>query len=145
MLASTILKTHTEKNQVTAFSANTKMAVRWVRLTLGGGIDIQRDKTFFEFSEIIGHGRQEQVPLMTAFTGKWKGRGVLLELKQEGVQVSCYDRTGDLTGTVGGNLLHTTGKSRSGKIPSIFVLTVVEDGEIIGVRSTNGAPFRLYA
>ncbi len=145
MLASVSLKTHTEKDQVTAFPASSEMPVRWVRVTLGGGIDIQRDKTFFEFSEIIGHGRQEPVPLLNSFTGKWKGRGVLMELKQDKVRVSgCYDRVGDLIGTVDGNLLRATGKTRTGDIPSTFVLTVSGDGEIIGVRSTNGAPFRLY-
>ena len=145
VLASTSLKTHSKKNQVTAFPASVEMPVRWVRVTLGGGIDIQRDKTFFEFSEIIGHGHQEPVPLLNSFTGKWKGRGVLLELQQDGVRVSgCYDRAGDLIGTVDGNLLRATGKTRTGDIPSTFVLTVSGDGEIIGVRSTNGAPFRLY-
>ena len=53
-----------------------------------GGINIQRDKTFFEFSEIIGHGTQEPVPLAQSFHGTWKGRGVLLELKQQGASVS---------------------------------------------------------
>ncbi len=146
VLASTILKTHTEKDQVTVFPTSTKMPVRWVQLTLGSGIHIQRDKTFFEFSEIIGHGHQEPVPLLNTFTGKWKGRGVILELKQEDVRVSgCYDRVGDLIGTVDGNLLRATGKTRVGDIPSTFVLTITDDGEIIGTRSTNGAPFRLYA
>jgi hypothetical protein len=80
-----------------------------------------------------------------AFNGKWKGRGVLLDLKQEGVQVSgCYDGTGDVNGTISGNVLLATGKTRNGCIPSKFVLTVGERNEIAGVRSTNDAPFRLY-
>ncbi len=146
VLAKTSLQTHAEKDQVTAFSATLEMPVRWVRVSLGGGIDIQRDKTFFEFSEIVGHGRQEPVPLLNDFTGKWKGRGTLLELKQDEMHVSgCYDRVGDLVGTVDGNLLRATGKTRTGDIGSTFLLTVNDDGEIIGVRSTNGAPFRLYA
>jgi len=145
VLASAKLETHSKKGQMTAFTATEKIPVKWVRLTLSGGIDIQRDRTFFEFSEIIGHGSQEPIPLLKAFTGKWKGRGVLLELIQDGVRVSgCYDGVGDLTGIVDGNLLRATGKSRS-DIPSTFVLTVTDNGEIFGVRSTNGAPFRLYA
>jgi len=145
VIASTSLKQHRKAGQVTTFPANVKIPVRWVRMTLGGGIDIQRDKTFFEFSEIIGHGSQEPIPLLNSFTGKWKGRGVLLELKQENTRVTgCYDRAGDLSGTVVGNLLRATGKTRTGGIASTFLLTVSGNGEIIGVRSTNGAPFRLY-
>ena len=145
VLASADLERHNAKGQVTDFPATSQIPVRWVQLTLGGGIDIQRDKTFFEFSEIIGYGRQQPVPLLKSFTGKWKGRGLLLELKQDGIRVSgCYDRMGDLTGTVDGNLLHATGKSRGNDIPSAFVLTVTDDGRVTGVRSTNGAPFYLY-
>lgn len=120
--------------------------VLWLRVTMEGGIDIQRKKTFFEFSEIIGYGSQEPIPLSEAFNGKWKGRGILLELKQEGVGVSgCYDGDGDLKGTISGNLLRATGLSQNGKIPSTFVLGVGDEGEIFGVHSTNGAPFRLYS
>ena len=145
ILAKVNLKTHSDKNQLTTFSPSVEIPVRWVRVTLGGGIDVQREKTFFEFSEIIGHGHQEPVPLLNDFTGKWKGRGVLLELKQENARVSgCYDRTGDLIGTVDGNILRATGKTRTGDISSTFLLTVNDSDEIIGVRSTNGAPFRLY-
>ncbi len=145
VLASASLKTHAAKGQMTDLPVTAQTPVRWVRLTLSGGIDIQREKTFFEFSEIIGYGRQEPVPLQKAFTGKWKGRGVLLELRQDGIRVGgCYDKVGDLTGTVDGNILRATGKTRTGGIPSTFVLTVTDAGEIIGVRSTNHAPFHLY-
>ncbi len=144
-LAELSLATHSARDQVTAFEATRKLSVRWVRVTLGGGTSIERDKTFFEFSEIAGYGVQAQTPLSTAFTGKWKGRGITLELKQDGVLVSgCYDGVGDIKGTVSGNVLHATGKTRNGAIPSAFVLSVGEDNAIFGVRSTNGAPFRLY-
>lgn len=146
VLASTTLETHPAKGQATSIPLVVEEPVRWVRLSLAGGIDIQRDKTFLEFSEIIGYGTQEPVPLSDAFHGKWKGRGVLLELKQEGARVSgCYDGVGDLSGTVSGNILRATGQTRTGNIPSSFVLAVEEQGAIIGVRSANGAPFRLYA
>lgn len=125
--------------------APVKKPVRWVRVTLSGGIDIQRYKTFLEFSEITGHGTQEPVTLLERFSGQWKGRGVLMELKQDGAVVTgCYDRKGDLKGTVTGNILRAVGKSRSAGIPSTFVLTVTDDKELLGVRSTNGAPFQLY-
>ena len=145
-LARTTLETHSARGLTTSISVVAKPPVRWVRLSMEGGINIERDKTFFEFSEIIGHGQQDPVPLSEAFRGKWKGRGVLLELKQEGANVSgCYDGVGDIKGTVNGNLLLATGRTRNGDIPSTFVLAVGDKGDIMGVRSTNGAPFRLYS
>lgn len=146
VLGSVTLQTHAEKGLETPIPVTVAKPVRWVRLTLEGGIDVQRDKTFFEFSEIVGYGTQEPVPMSEAFSGKWKGRGVLLELRQDGPSVSgCYDGVGDLEGSVSGNLLRATGRTRKGDIPSTFVLAVGDDGGITGVRSTNGAPFRLYA
>jgi len=56
----------------------------------------------------------------------------------------CYDRTGDLTGTVTGNILRATGLDRSSKTPSQFILSVTENGALRGVRSSNNGPFRLY-
>lgn len=145
-LGSLALETHSAKGQTTSIPVVAEKPVRWVRLNLEGGINIQTDKTFFEFSEIIGHGTQEPVPLSEVFSGKWKDRGVLLELKQEGASVSgCYDGVGDIEGSVSGNILRATGKTRKGDIPSTFLLAVGDNGEITGVRSTNGAPFRLYS
>ena len=146
VLGRATLETHSAKGQTTSIPIDVKRPVRWVRVTMEGGINIQRDRTFFEFSEIIGHGSQEPVPLSEAFSGKWKGRGVLLELKQKGASVSgCYDGVGDLKGTVSGNLLRATGHTRNGDIPSTFLLAIGDNGEIIGARSSNGAPFRLYS
>lgn len=125
VLASGTLETHSTRGEATSIPIVDTMPVRWVRLSMEGGINIERDKTFFEFSEIIGHGHQEPVPLSEAFQGKWKGRGVLLELKQEGANVSgCYDGVGDLEGTVSGNLVRATCKTRTGDIPSTFVLVI---------------------
>lgn len=144
-LAAATLATHAAKGQITRIPATSAKPVTWLKLRLRGGIDVQRDKTFFEFSEIIGEGRQEPVPMLETFTGKWKGRGLLLELRQDGANVSgCYDGTGDLSGTVSGNLLHATGRHRDSGVPSSFVLSLNEEGAVIGVRSTNRAPFRLY-
>lgn len=144
-LATASLVVHKGKDLFTELPAATRKPVIWVRVSLRGGIDVQREKTFFEFSEIIGYGSQEPVPLLDRFTGKWRGRGVKLELKQDAATVvGCYDGTGDLSGSVTGNILRATGKSRSAGIPSTFVLTVTDDGDISGVRSTNGAPFRIF-
>jgi outer membrane protein OmpA-like peptidoglycan-associated protein len=144
-LATATLSVHSDRDQVTRFPATVELPVIWVKVTLRGGIEVLTEATYFEFSEIIGEGRQEPVPLLDAFTGKWKARGVLLELRQDGASVSgCYDGTGDLTGTVSGNLLRATGTHRDSGVPSTFVLTV-DEGTVTGVRSTNGAPFRLYS
>lgn len=146
VLGSGTLETHSAKGQTTPIPVAVEKSVRWVRVTLEGGINILRDTTFFEFSEIIGHGSQESVPLSDAFNGKWKGRGVVLELKQEGASVSgCYDGEGDINGTVSGNLLRATGQTRTGGIRSTFLLAIGNKGQITGIRSTNGAPFRLYS
>jgi len=144
-LATATLTTHAGKGQVTRFPAIAARPVTWVKLTLRGGIHIEREQTFFEFSEIVGEGSQEPVPMLESFTGKWKGRGMLVELKQDGANVSgCYDGTGDLSGMVSGNLLRATGRHRDSGVPSSFVLSVSDEGALIGVRSTNHAPFMLY-
>lgn len=144
-LGSGTLATHATKGEWTRIPATQAAAVRWVRLTLQGGINVERDQTFFEFSEIAGYGEQEPPPLSQAFTGKWQGRGVKLDLQQDGVSVSgCYEGAGELDGTVSGNLLYAQGEDEKSGIPSVFVLSVGPDNEIIGVRSTNGAPFKLY-
>ncbi len=49
-----------------------------------------------------------------------------------------------LTGTVNGNILNATGEHSTSGVKSSFVLNATTDGKIIGVRSTNGAPFKLY-
>lgn len=145
-LARVTLATHAERGLTTRFPASARKAVRWIRLSFDGGIKIERDRTFLEFSEIIGHGEQETLPASTAFSGHWKGRGVTIALKQDGIRVEgCYDDDGALIGTVSGNLLHATGLSKRAGIPSAFVLTVGPDGELFGLRSTNGAPFRILS
>lgn len=146
ILGQVALAPHAQAGLSTRFEATASRPVRWVRVSLRGGLDVQRDLTFFEFSEIIGLGVQEDVPLLDRFTSVWKGRGVLIELRQDGARVrGCYDRLGDLEGSVSGNLLRATGTQRSSGVPSTFVLTVTDDGALLGVRSTNGAPFRLQA
>jgi len=144
-LGAATLATHENRGERTFFPANEERAVTWVKVQLAGGIKVERERSYFEFSELIGEGRQEPVALSTEFTGKWRNRGMSLELVQEGSLVSgCYDGTGDLEGAVNGNILRATGTHRTSGVRSLFVLTVV-DGNVTGVRSTNGAPFRTYA
>ncbi|MEZ4291541.1 MAG: OmpA family protein [Myxococcota bacterium] len=145
LLGEATLATHAERGEMTRIAAIVKKPVRWIRVRLEGGIDVRAEKTFFEFSEIRGYGAQAAVPLSEGFHGQWKGRGVSLELKQEGARVTgCYDGDGRLRGTVSGSVLHALGESTRTGVGSAFVLALGERGEIGGVRSTNGAPFRLY-
>lgn len=144
-LASATLTAHDARGQLTELTLTPDQpAVQWITLRLEGGLDVQTDTTFFEFSEIIGNGRQDAIPPSDRFTGIWDGRGVDIDLAQDGVTVTgCYDDDGLLSGTVDGTVLRALGANGAG-IPSQFVLIVDPAGDLRGVRSTNGAPFRVY-
>lgn len=145
LLASGTLATHRARGQMTELTVRSRTPVRWVKLRLKGGIQVLTPQTFFEFSEIIGNGTQQMPALADGFRGAWRGRGVLVELRQDGPVVSgCYDQDGELTGTVSGNILRATGVAAGSGVPSAFILGVSADGALFGVRSTNGGPFRLY-
>lgn len=144
-LASATLTTHRSRGEVTEIPPSAQPVVRWVKVRLAGGIDVTRPEAFFEFSELVGNGRQEAADTSRRFTGAWKGRGVQVRLTQEGpVVTGCYDHDGELTGTVTGNILHALGTERATGVPSAFILGVRGDGTLFGVRSANGAPFALY-
>ncbi|MEM8959761.1 MAG: hypothetical protein AAGC86_18350, partial [Pseudomonadota bacterium] len=106
-LAAGRLRAHGERGQVSELTlAPEQPEVLWVKLRLSGGLDIQAEKTFFEFTEIIGNGSQEAAPLSERFSGVWEGRGVDIELAQEGAAVTgCYDGESRMTGTVDGTVL----------------------------------------
>jgi outer membrane protein OmpA-like peptidoglycan-associated protein len=144
-LASGRLTLHDGKGEQTELTlAPDQPEVRWLRVRLSDGISIERDKTFFEFSELIAEGTQQDAALNTHFGGVWKGRGVKLELAQQGPVVSgCYDTSGRLDGTVEGRVLRALGRDAAG-IASQFILIATPDGTLRGLRSTNGAPFKLY-
>jgi OmpA-OmpF porin, OOP family len=145
LLASATLETHETRGQVTELKLVSARPVRWVKVRLVGGINVTTTPAAFEFSEIIGNGTQEAPELVTTFGGVWRTQANRLALTQRGPVVSgCYDRTGELTGTVTGNLLRAIGVNRFDKTTSLFILSVAADGSIRGVRSSNGAPFRLY-
>ena len=147
VLASATLETHTVRGEVTELAITASPAVRWVKLRLQGGIDIATDAMGFDFSEIIGNGAQEARPMVDHFRGAWDSRFVKMELVQDGPLVSgCYDSQGLLEGTVSGNILKARGVDQGGaQTVSLFILSVLADGTLTGVRSTNGGPFRLYA
>ncbi|MEM8957620.1 MAG: OmpA family protein, partial [Pseudomonadota bacterium] len=144
-LAAGTLSAHGERGQVSELTlAPEQPEVLWVKLRLSGGLDIQAEKTFFEFTEIIGNGSQQAAPLSERFSGVWEGRGVDIELAQEGAAVTgCYDGESRMTGTVDGTVLRGLGENPAG-IPSQFILIAAEDGGLRGLRSTNGAPFKPY-
>ena len=145
LLASATLQTHKTRGEVTEIAVTAKRPVRWIQIRLVGGIAVMRPQMFFEFSEIIGNGTQEVARPVNHFNGGWRTMGLRLQLKQEGAVVSgCYDRAGDLTGTVTGNILRATGVNRSDKTLSTFILSLADDGSVRGVRSDNGSPFYYY-
>jgi hypothetical protein len=139
------LATHKQRGEVTDLAVVSKAPVSWVKLRLVGGIQPLRPQMFFEFSEIIGNGTQQRPSLVDHFRGVWQGRGVLIELKQDGpIVTGCYDRTGRLAGTVTGNILRASGQNMDDKVGSLFILSVAPDGVLRGVASTNKGPFRMY-
>jgi outer membrane protein OmpA-like peptidoglycan-associated protein len=145
VLARGTLATHKQRGQATELAIVSRSPVSWVKLRLIGGIDLQRPQMFFEFSEIIGNGTQQRAPMVDHFRGIWQGRGVLIEVKQDGpVVTGCYDRTGRLSGTVSGNILRAAGQNADDKVETLFILSLAPDGQMRGVASTNKGPFRMY-
>ena len=144
-LASGQLETNTEPDiETELILASEQTEVRWIKVRLWDGINVEREKTFFEFSELVGNGTQREPALSKHFNGVWKGRGVKIELAQKAATVTgCYDASGKLAGTVSGNVLRALG-SDTAEIPSQFILIATEDGALRGLRSTNGAPFKPY-
>lgn len=144
-LASGTLAKHAKRGEFSELDVQRRDAVRWVRLELSGGLDTPVPKVWLEFSEIIGIGRQQPAPLFNGFGGDWKGKGLKLTLRQNDASVSgCYDHDGRLEGSVSGNLLRATGKAASTGVKSAFIAAVRSDGSLQLLRSTNGAPFKLY-
>ena len=75
VLASATPSVHDQAGQMTTVPASAGRPVRWLRLTLSGGLDIQRDKTFFEFSEIIGPRRAGGGAVVDRVQRQVEGRG----------------------------------------------------------------------
>lgn len=146
LLASATLAKHAKPGMISELVMKAKSPVRWLDIRLTGGLDIPDGKAALQFSELVGRGTQKAAPLATGFTGVWKGPGVLVELAQSGTVVTgCYDTDGgELTGTVSGNILRAVGIDPGDKVKSVFVFVAAPDGELRGLRSTNGAPFRVH-
>jgi OOP family OmpA-OmpF porin len=145
LLATATLDTHKTRGLVTELALKAKTPVRWVKLRLAGGIVSSQPRMSLEFSEIIGNGTQAAVQPVQHFTGAWRTMARRLRLTQRGTLVSgCYDRTGDLAGTVTGTILRATGVDRFDTTPSTFILSIAADGSVRGVRSDNRAPVVYY-
>ncbi|MBZ0128124.1 MAG: OmpA family protein [Rhodobacteraceae bacterium] len=144
-LATGTLSTHEGRDMMTELAlAADQPEVMWIRLRLSDGIKVERDKTYFEFSELIANGTQRDVELSDGFAGVWKGRDVKIELAQDGATVTgCYDSNSELAGTVEGRVLRALGHDSAG-IASQFILIAADNGALSGLRSTNGAPFKPY-
>ena len=145
-LASATLETHQARNQVTELG-DPRHATGPLGATAFAGWN--RD-----------WGRKDELRLQRDYrerhTGAAAARGLLhwrvgLPLRQDGAGADgplvsgCYDSLGLLEGTVQGNILKARGVDQGGaKTVSLFVLSVLADNTLTGVRSTNGGPFRLY-
>lgn len=145
LLAEGQLQVHGAEDEVTELDlTDERPEVRWISLRLSGGINVEREQSFFEFSELIGNGTQQDSALSDGFDGVWSGRGVKIELAQDKASVTgCYDSNSTLSGTVDGRVLRALGEDEAG-IASQFILIASEDGALRGLRSSNGAPFKPY-
>jgi len=148
VLASAELATHESRDEVTELDIQSSEPVKFLKLRLGGGINIEQEFSDFEFSEIIGNGTQVDVELVDGFTGIWDvllpdiDRSVgLIELSQTGSVVTGCFETIDLVGTVTGNLARLTGIDRNSGIGSSYIFGLTNDGSLQGVSSSNGGPF----
>lgn len=145
LLASGTLQAHSGKGLETPLTLKRTAPVRWIRLTLSNGLDVRTPTVALEFSEIVGHGRQDAAALSTRFNGQWKGKGVAMAMRQQGAVVSgCCDRTGQLEGTVSGSVLRATGTDSATGVRSAFITSVGADSSLMSLRSTNGSPFALF-
>lgn len=150
LLASATLEAHKKGGLVTDLELRARKPVRFVKLVLSGGIENLAEKMGYYFSELIGNGTQEAVPLEDGFTGIWDTRlpdidrsAGLIELKQDGVAVTgCYVSI-TINGTVSGNILRAQGVSKSGT-PSQYVLLLDSEGALRGTANSNNGPFNIF-
>jgi outer membrane protein OmpA-like peptidoglycan-associated protein len=153
LLATFDLETHEPDEDVTEVLLDDAIPVRWVKVALEGGINIEEGdegRTNLQFTEIIGYGTQADVELADAYTGVWDFRlterldlkASPLELRQTGATIAgCLD-TILINGTVNGRIARATGvdTARDDR-PSAFIFVADEDGTIQAVWSENGSVF----
>jgi OOP family OmpA-OmpF porin len=151
LLARATLETHTRRGAITDLEQVSKNPVIFLKLLLRGGIQDLQEEMSYQWSELIGNGSQETIPLEEGFSGIWDTQladiarsAGLIELKQEGVAVSgCYGNR-DITGTVSGNILRASGVGRSDGTPSQYVMLLDQEGALRGAANSNNGPFSLF-
>ncbi len=142
----------TEVTELELADETAETPVRFVRLHLSGGLLIEEgeeDKTNLDFTEIIGNGTQDEPTLTDAFTGIWAYKpadapqvsGELLELKQDGTNVTGCLGPVNITGTVNGSILRATGIDTRNEHESAYVLVPDAEGGLQGAASRNNGVF----
>ncbi len=151
VLARGTLEKHKRRDMVTDLEMVAQKPVRFLKLALRSGIENLADKMGYQFSELIGNGTQQTVPLEEGFTGTWDTRlpdidrsAGLIELKQEGVAVTGCAPGRTITGTVSGNILRAQGVGIGDGTPSQYVLLLDTDGALRGSANANNGPFGMY-
>ena len=151
VLATAELETHGPDQEVTELVPDLVAPMRWVKVDLMGGINIvtgDEGRTNLQFTEVIGTGTQEPMPLSTGFAGGWDlrlterpdRRGTPLALRQDGSTISGCLGDAMLSGTVNGSIARMTGARPSGRL--VFLILVADEGGVLnGVTSPNGRAF----
>ena len=150
-LARATLENHGRSGLITELDLVSTTPVRFVKLVLFGRLDDRDGPIGLQFSELVGNGTQDPVPLEQGFSGIWdmqlpdveRSTG-LIELKQEGVAVTGCFGNRDITGTVSGNILRASGVGRFDGTPSQHVLLLDGSGALRGAASINNGPFGLF-
>ena len=152
VLASAELETHGPDQQTTVLVPDLVAPVRWVKVNLANGINIEpghEGRTNLEFTEVIGYGVQEVYPLSTAFSGVWDFRlaerpdmrGTPFALRQTGSTLSGCLGTATLHGTINGSIARATGVDAATGRPVAVILVADDDGAIHGAWSQNNRVF----
>jgi outer membrane protein OmpA-like peptidoglycan-associated protein len=152
VLASVELETHGSDQRFTELEPQVVTPVRWIKVNLEGGINVEEGdegRTNLEFTEIIGNGTQDEVPLSDAFTGLWDFRlterldikGLPLELRQTGATITGCLSTVVINGSVNGRIARATGVDTRNDRPSAFIFVADEDDAIHAVMSVNRGRF----
>ena len=141
-----------EGQEAAHFTPSTSTPVRWIRLTLSGALHVEHEpgKTVVRFTELIGQGAQDPVPMGDRFNGVWElafldnpdGSGDLTQLRQDGSRVSGCIGFAMVNGTVTGNVVRLNGIDTRNDRPSAYLFVVGDDGRLRGMESTNNGVFR---
>ncbi len=156
VLADAELELHDDEGQLTELAVQTVTPIRWLRLTMRGGILVEpgdEGRTIVRFSELIGNGTQEPITEPADFAGRWEFDlterpdfdGEPLEIGQTGAAITgCW---GDVTftGSVNGAIARATGRDAVRDRPAAFIFVAdVDDGSITALVSENGGFFKPY-